>query len=109
MYVEVLRKHFDVDVASDGKDALEKIKNSRYDIILLDLLLPQVSGVEFLREYQKGSHKQDTKTKVVVLSDFDNPETRKEVHALGVHEYWIKVENTPYALIERMQKLLANG
>lgn len=107
MYVEVLQKHFDLDVASDGKDALEKIKNAKYDVILLDLLLPQVSGVEFLREYQKGGHKQDDKTRVVVLSDFDNPETRTEVHNLGVKEYWIKVENTPYALVERIEKLLA--
>src|SRR3569832_1830133 len=57
MYVEVLQKYFEVEVASDGKEALQKIKASHFDVILLDLLLPQVSGVEFLREYQKGSHK----------------------------------------------------
>lgn len=108
MFVEVLSKHFQVDVASDGKEALEKIKDNRYDVVLLDLLLPQVSGMEFLREYAKGGHKQNDKTHLVVLSDFDNPETQAEVAKLGVENYWIKVENTPYALVDRIKKLLAH-
>ncbi len=107
MFVEVLGKHFEVDVASDGKEALQKINDKRYDVILLDLLLPQVSGMEFLREYAKGGHKQDAKTKLVVLSDFDNPETQAEAAKLGVKDYWIKVDNTPYALVDRIQKLLS--
>lgn len=106
MYVEVLRKHFDVDVASDGKEALEKIKQAHYDVILLDLLLPNVTGVEFLRKYLEGGHMQDDKTTVIVLSDFDNPDTQKEVLQLGVKHYWIKVENTPYLLVEKLQELL---
>lgn len=109
MYVEVLQKHFDVDVASDGKIALEKIKLQHYDVILLDLLLPNVTGVEFLREYTKGDHKQDETTRVIVLSDFDNPDTQNEVAAFGVKDYWIKVENTPYLLVEKLQKLLTTG
>lgn len=105
MYVEVLQKSFDVDVASDGKEALEKVKETHYDIILLDLLLPQMSGLEFLREYAKGGHKQDDNTRLIVLSDFDNPETQKEVAALGVKDYWIKVENTPHSLVEKINAL----
>ncbi|HSX24209.1 MAG TPA: response regulator [Candidatus Saccharimonadales bacterium] len=108
MYVEVLQKHFSIDVASDGKEALEKIKLEHYDVILLDLLLPQVSGMEFLREYQKGGHKQDDKTHLIVLSDFDNPGTQKEVRALGIKDYWIKVENTPYVLVEKLNEVLAS-
>ncbi len=106
MYVEVMKKHFDVDVASDGLEALEKIKQEHYDVILLDLLLPHVTGVQFLREYAKGGHLQDSLTRIIVLSDFDNPETQKEVVALGVKDYWIKVENTPYLLVEKLQELL---
>lgn len=106
MYVEVLRKNFDVDVASDGKEALQKIKENTYDVILLDLLLPHVSGVEFLKEYNKGGHKQTDKTRVIVLSDFDNPATMKEVYELGVKDYWIKVENTPHALVDKLLEIL---
>lgn len=106
MYLEVLQKHFDVDTATDGREALEKIKTARYDAILLDLLLPQVTGIEFLREYKASNYAQDNQTRIIVLSDFDSPETQETVHDLGVEDYWIKVENTPHALADRIQKLL---
>ncbi|HSX46570.1 MAG TPA: response regulator [Patescibacteria group bacterium] len=106
MYVEVLQKEFEVDVASDGKEALEKVKQNRYDVILLDLLLPQMTGLEFLRAYNEGGH-QDAKTRIIVLSDFDNPATRTDVQKLGVSDYWIKVENTPHVLVDKLKETLA--
>jgi DNA-binding response OmpR family regulator len=103
MYTDVLKTAgFDVDSVGDGKEALEKVKDNEYDLILLDLLLPQVTGVEFLREFTK----KDTKTLVAVLTDFDKPETVEEVKSLGVKHYWIKVENTPHLLAQRVEHLL---
>jgi DNA-binding NarL/FixJ family response regulator len=104
MYVEVLNKTFTVDVASDGKDALNKATTAEYDVILLDLLLPQMSGLEFLRAYQKVAP--NSTSRVVVLSDFDNPETRDDVAKLGVEHFWVKVETTPHVLVDRLQNLL---
>ena len=103
MYVDALRGHgFTVDVASDGKTALEKVAESKYDVILLDLLLPQVTGLEFLREFRAKNYP----GLVVVLSDFDNPGTVDDVTKLGVTNYWIKVENTPHLLADRLEDLL---
>lgn len=103
MYTDVLRaKGFEVDAVSDGKAALEKVATTKYDVILLDLLLPNVTGVEFLREFTKTN---DVST-VVVLTDFDKPETVDEVKNLGVKHYWIKVDNTPHLLAQRIEHLL---
>lgn len=105
MYTDVIRsKGFEVDVASDGKTALEKVAAHDYDVILLDLLLPQVTGLEFLREFR------DKKLpgEVVVLSDFDDPGTVDDVTSLGVKDYWIKVENTPHKLADRLEELIAS-
>ena len=105
MYVDALRSHgFTIDVASDGKTALELVGANTYDVILLDLLLPQVTGIEFLREFRS----KNLTGEVVVLSDFDNPGTMKDVADLGVTNYWIKVENTPHLLAQRLDDLL-NG
>jgi two-component system response regulator AtoC len=105
MYVKVLRdKGFDVDVASDGKTALEKVAANEYDVILLDLLLPQVTGLEFLREFRAKNYQGH----VVILSDFDDPGTVEDVTNLGITNYWIKVENTPHKLADRLEKLVAN-
>jgi CheY-like chemotaxis protein len=104
MYVDVLRdKGFDVDVASDGKTALELVAKSEYSVILLDLLLPQVTGLDFLREFRAKNYPGE----VVVLSDFDNPGTMQETLNLKVAHYWIKVENTPHLLAERLEQLIA--
>src|ERR1700741_3907908 len=104
MYLDVLKaRGFTVDVASDGKLALEMVAQSTYDVILLDLLLPQVPGLEFLREFRNKNYSGE----VVILSDFDNPGTMQETLKLKVSHYWIKVENTPHALADRLEQLVA--
>jgi DNA-binding response OmpR family regulator len=104
MYTDVLRADgFEVDAVNDGGLALAKLADNEYDVILLDLLLPHVTGIEFLREFTKTPNR----ATVVVLTDFDKPETVKEVKDLGVKHYWIKVDNTPHALSQRLRDLLA--
>jgi len=104
MYADALKaRGFTVDSANDGKAAMIKLADNTYDLVLLDLLLPQVTGVEFLREFVKTHDP----AKVIILTDFDRPETMKEVKELGVKHYWIKVENTPHLLAERLEKVLA--
>ncbi len=106
MYIDVLKKYnYPVDVASDGKEALAKVQEKEYDLILLDLLLPQMSGIEFLEKYRKLDQPDKKQAKVIVLSDFDNPQTVKQAQDLKVDDYWIKVENTPYLLAENIARL----
>lgn len=106
MYHDVLKSRgFEVDTARDGKEATAKIKSGNYDVVLLDLLLPEVTGVDFLRELRKDNSDQ----LVVVLSDFDKPEMVEEVKKLGVQHFWIKVENTPHLLAERLEHLFKDS
>lgn len=104
MYHDALRdRGFNLDVASDGKEALEKVASKAYDIILLDLLLPNVTGMEFLREFKAKGYAGE----VIILSDFDNSATVSEAGKLGVTNYWIKVNNTPHALADRLETVIA--
>lgn len=108
IYLEVLRSHgYKVDLAVDGKEALEKVFQNTYDLLLVDLLLPRLSGIEFLKEYRTKFPKGQAGTKVIILTDFDKPETRQEAQELGIDGYWIKVENTPYVLMEKIDQVLA--
>src|SRR5689334_21716314 len=75
---------YDVKVASDGKDALEMVKTSSPDVILLDLLMANVGGLEFLRTYEPTKHPE---TKVIVFSNLSSPELAKEAMDLGVYKY----------------------
>jgi DNA-binding NarL/FixJ family response regulator len=63
-----------------------------------------VTGLEFLREFRAKNYQGH----VVILSDFDDPGTVEDVTNLGITNYWIKVENTPHKLADRLEKLVAN-
>jgi CheY-like chemotaxis protein len=103
MYGKVLRSEgFDVDIVSDGGEALTKVANEKYDFVLVDLLLPQVNGVEFLEKFRNHGT-----TEVIVLSDFDYKDTVEKAHALGVKHYWLKVENQPHDLAKKLKELLS--
>lgn len=104
MYGDVLKTEFDLTLAADGKEALEKIKAIEFDILLLDLLLPTVGGKEFLIQFRE-LHPDIKKPRVIVLSDFDNPQTRDELEKLGVVDYWMKVDNTPHELVDKIKAL----
>lgn len=98
LYADALREEgFDVDVVGDGGDALEKVGESGYDFILLDLLLPKTSGIEFLEEFEGRDQ-----TRIVVLSDFAYQGTVDKAFKLGVDNYWIKSDNTPSQLAEKL-------
>jgi CheY-like chemotaxis protein len=107
IYIAVLKDQgFDVTLAGDGKEAMILAKEKDFDVILLDLLLPQVSGLEFLERYKAIDAKKREGTTLIVLTDFDNPATVETVKQFGVEHYWMKVENTPYTLADNLKKLL---
>ncbi len=47
---------YEVDAAYDGEEALEKAKTNRYDLIMLDLMLPKMSGLDVCREIREFSN-----------------------------------------------------
>lgn len=107
IYIDVLTNEgFDVTVAKDGKEATEKTKNGQFDVLLVDLLLPTTSGLEFLQSYRNEHPKEHDKSLIIVLTDFDDEHSVEKVKNLGIEHYWIKVEHTPHKIAEKIQKLL---
>lgn len=99
LYSQPLKSHgYDVDVANDGAIALKQVAENFYDFILLDLLLPNVNGIEFLEKFQN----RPPETKIIVLSDFSDDKTIQKAKRLGVDRYLIKAENTPSQLTEKL-------
>lgn len=98
LYLDTLKKHFTVDAAGDGNTALELTHKHDYDLVIVDLLLPTVNGIEFLKAYRK----QGGKAKVIVLTDFEDDESHEQIEKLNVDHFWIKAEHTPHFLLERI-------
>ena len=64
--LEVLGEDYNVSTASDGDEAIEKIKTTKYDLIITDLKMPRVSGEEVV----KFAREQDPTYQVVVISGY---------------------------------------
>lgn len=106
MYVRSLKKAgYDVDWMVDGNDGLVAARNKKYDLLLLDVMLPEMRGTDILGALRGGQEDLIPETKVLVLTNFEqDDESRLEMekHADG---YLIKAEITPSKLLSVIASL----
>ena len=90
--------------AENGKDALEVIKkHGTPDIILLDLRMPVMDGIEFLKHYEAPKHPDVT---IVVFSNYDAQKEVDEAYRLGAHRYVLKARAAPKELLRIVEDVL---
>ncbi|HLB66267.1 MAG TPA: response regulator [Candidatus Saccharimonadales bacterium] len=99
LYTRALTKAgYQVDVVVDGIKGLEAAMTDSYDIILLDIMVPNMTGIEILRKLR--AEKPDLKAKVVVTTNLEQTkEHRKEIEHQA-DGYIVKAEITPRQLVE---------
>ncbi|HVS58133.1 MAG TPA: response regulator [Candidatus Saccharimonadales bacterium] len=95
---------FTVETAENGKLGLELCKNMKPDIILLDLMMPEMNGDEMLAELRKTTWGKDIK--VVILTNKGEQEIPPQVKTLGVSAVILKADMTPRQVAELVQKKL---
>ena len=92
-----------VQIAGNGAEGLKEITAGTCDIILLDLIMPEIDGFTILQEMQaKG-----IKTPVLVLSNLGQEEDKERAKKLGAKDYCVKA-NTPIAEILKKVKEILN-
>lgn len=95
---------YDVTVASNGRSALNIVKTTKFDIILLDQMMPDLSGNEVLK-----SLKSDDATKnipVAMLSNFSHDEMIKEALNAGAVDYILKYQISVEDLVPKVKKIV---
>ncbi|SHO53258.1 response regulator transcription factor [Desulfopila aestuarii] len=93
------REHYTVVTASDGKEGLEKIWDDRYDLILLDIMLPHVNGLEVLAELRAAG----IQTPVLMLTAKGDISDKVIGLNLGADDYLAK----PFSLAEFLARVRA--
>ena len=84
------------DYDENGKSALEKCQNNDYDLILLDIMMPEMNGVEFLENAQDIA---TITSKVIVMSNLSSGKEIDRVYELGVQKSILKSDTSPAQLI----------
>jgi two-component system alkaline phosphatase synthesis response regulator PhoP len=95
---------FKVFNSIDVDGGLKIAKEEHPDLIILDILLPKESGIKFLEK--RNSHEDIVNIPVVVLSNFDDNETRDKAYSLGATSYLIKSNFNPTEILEKLQDII---
>lgn len=99
MYVRSLKQAgYQVDWMVDGNDGLVAARNKTYDLILLDVILPERRGTEIL-EALRGKEDLIPKSRVIVLTNFEQDDESRIAMQQHADAYLIKAEITPKKLI----------
>ncbi|MFZ0128667.1 MAG: response regulator [Candidatus Dormiibacterota bacterium] len=103
MYELQLSAHgFDVIRANSGKEAIDRASTEAPDLIYLDLGLPEMHGLDVLKELRLDAQTADIP--VVILTNYSEPELMERGRQLGAHDFLIKAHTPPAALAEATRR-----
>jgi len=86
---------YDVTIAVDGAEGLKVANATKFDMILLDLIMPQMDGFTFMEKLKK-------KAPIIILSNLGQEEDKERAETLGAVDYFVK-SNTP--IVEIIKKV----
>ena len=89
--------------AYNGKEALDLLKKNKPDIILLDLRMPVMDGIEFLKKLNPKQNLPDAK--IIVFSNYDDQREIDEAFSLGAMHYMLKAWATPDELVKLIREV----
>lgn len=95
---------FEVQIANNGKDGIELVKELGPDIVLLDMQMPVMNGDEALREIRKADWGKTVP--VMILTNLGEEEAPKDIRSLGIDSYIVKADLTPRQVVERVKTAL---
>ena len=106
LYVRALTKAgYKVDAIADGKEALAAAETNHYDIILLDLMIPSLNGIDILRILRDPARVPPIKAKIVVTTNLEQREDVRADIEKQADGYLVKAELTPHELVNFLSRI----
>ena len=102
--LEMEKKGFKIYAASNGEEGLALVKEKKPDLLLLDLLMPIMSGYEVLHALRKIE--EFKKLPCIVISNSGQVDDLNRAYAYGANDVLIKADFNPSQVIDKVQKLL---
>jgi len=98
----LLEGDYKIDMAHDGKKGLQKLKQLKPHIILLDVMMPGMDGIETLKEIKRL----DPEVNVIMITALEDEALAKKAISLGAYEYLVKPFSTDYLKTVVMVKVM---
>lgn len=98
---------YDVKVAVDGNDAFEKIKTEQFDMILLDIMMPRMTGIDVLKGVRALSTPAKS-TPIFIITNLGQQNVIEEAFKLGMDGYILKSQVSPQQIVDEINNFFIN-
>jgi CheY-like chemotaxis protein len=106
LYVKTLElENFKVETADNGLSALEQIPLVKPDVILLDIMMPTMNGIEFLKKIADANG--DVNTPVIVLTNVADEDVKTEAATAGARLVLVKSQTEPDDVVNAVKQVLS--
>lgn len=102
--LKLKQSHYGVTRAHNGREALDLLAKQKFDIILLDLVMPVMDGFQTLEELKRANNT----TPVIVTTNLSQGEDLQRARSLGAVDYIVKADTPLKVIVERIQEELAS-
>lgn len=103
---KLIDEGFEVETAIDGQEGLEKIRQVKPSLILLDIMLPTIDGFEIMRQIKQGNDKTVMNIPVVMLTNLGQESDIQKGKELGAVDYLVKANFTTDEIIQKVRNVL---
>ena len=98
------KNNYSVDSCFDGEEALDFVSYSEYDLIITDIMMPNVDGYEFIARLRESKNN----TPVIMLTAKDTLEDKIVGLDSGADDYIVKAETNPSDIVKRIKEAVSN-
>lgn len=93
---------FEVHSAENGQQALDILAKEKFDLLILDLIMPEKSGFDVLEELQRRKNKMP----VIVASNLSQDEDLERAKQFGIKDYFVKSHTSVATVVDNIKKIL---
>ena len=99
---KLTEENYHVSVAKDGVEGMEKVREAKPDLVLLDIIMPRKGGFEVMEEMQGDENLKGIP--IIVISNSGQPVELDRAKELGAKDWLIKTEFDPQEILEKVKK-----
>ena len=101
---KLTQEGYQVDVAKDGQEGLNKIKEGKPDLVLLDIVMPKMGGFEVIEKV--GQDEELKNIPIIIISNSGQPVELNRAKELGIRDWLIKTDFDPEEVVNKVRKQL---